>query len=134
MSKKLDDDEIDFGHERRREFLSDYATSLEKSTSLKQDFIYSRSNLSSKELKKILYKLELDVSVINSHADDISNLVKKRNSYVHGELHRYPEENETKELKHAAIQTMKTIKKSICSAFDRKDFLKPAGASKVIER
>jgi hypothetical protein len=111
-------------HARKSEFLLNYDGYVKRQISLKEDIINTESNLSPDVLRKLLFQVEIDYSVVDLYKDEIHKLVNLRNHFAHGELIRYPSQNDFDSYKSAAFNTMKEIKTLIQKAFSDKAFLK----------
>ena len=109
---------------RKREFLANYDLYVGKIININEDFINTEANLKPDVLKKILFQLELDSSAIDVYLGEIYKLINIRNSFAHGELVRYPDEEEYDKYKNAALETMKNIKFLVETSFCKQAFLK----------
>jgi hypothetical protein len=119
----LEDGALQF-HGRKRDFLNDYDCNIRKTIELKEDFISSEGNLKPDVLRKILFQLELDCSIVDTCQSEIYKLVNIRNSLVHGDHTRCPDQNEYDRYREAALSTMKNVKALIEKAFEEQAYLK----------
>ena len=109
---------------RRREFIGHFDQVMKKEISIGEDFVDTESNLKSHILKKLLFQLELDYSIVDTYQNDINKLVNIRNSFAHGNRITYPSEKEYTEYKQAVISFMENLKDEIEKAYFEKAYLK----------
>ena len=111
-------------HGRKREFIMSYDTSLAQEMSLGEEFINTEANLYPDVLRKILFQLDLDSSLIDAYQGQIHKLVNIRNSFAHGGRDRPPTQNEYNDYKQAALDTMRNVKSIVEAAFFNRSYLK----------
>ena len=111
-------------HGRKRGFLTEYDESTGRIVYINEDLINTEANLKPDVLRKILFQLELDCSIIDPYESDIHRLVNIRNSFAHGERGRYPSESEYFKYREAAFNTMRNIKNLIETAFSNQAYLR----------
>ena len=111
-------------HGRKRNFLIECENITARMTNLDESIINTEANLKPDVLRKILFQLELDCSIIDAYQGEIHRLVNIRNSYAHGERSRYPSQSEYNDYKLAALTTMNNIKNIVEKAFYEQAYLK----------
>lgn len=109
---------------RRREFFSEYFDIVEKTLCIPDTIVDTESNLKSCVLKKLLYKLEIDFTIVDEFQADINEVVNKRNAFAHGERVRGVTENEYLKYREKVTNLMNELKSTIYDSFYNKKFLK----------
>ena len=109
---------------RRREFVGQYRRHLSKQVSIPDTVIDTESNLKSHVLKKLLFILEIDHTIVDDFATDVNELLNKRNAYAHGDISRLPEKQEVERYKSKTVQLMTVVKDAIYKGFSEKHYLK----------
>lgn len=120
--KDLNEDHILQLYGRRKEFTKQYREQMNKPIYIPDDFINTESNLKSYVIKKIMFLLEMDWTVINEYQRDINSLVNKRNAYAHGNIDKYPSAQEYDNYKKSAFEAMKKVKEEVYRSFTKKEY------------
>lgn len=120
----LKEDAILQQYGRRREFIGHFDTIMAKEINISEDFVDTESNLRPHVLKKLLFQLELDYSIVDAHQNDINRLVNVRNCFAHGDRITYPTEKEYNEYKQAVVGLMEKLKTEIEQAYYNRAYLK----------
>jgi hypothetical protein len=90
-------------HWRRRHFIEELDRLLDLPVTLPEKVIDTESNLKPSVLKRNLFLLGLDYQFVEPHADDIQNLLKRRNNIAHGDQRRGVPKSEYKEFDDAVF-------------------------------
>ena len=85
--------------------------------------IDTESNLKSSVLKGLLFKLDLDYTIVDSFQSKINLLLGKRNGIAHGEITRGITKDDYKEYKQNVIELMGMLKATISNSFQNKEYL-----------
>jgi hypothetical protein len=101
-----------------------YEESVAQTININEDFIYTEGILKPDVLRKILFQLDLDYSIVDVYQGEIHKLVNIRNSFAHGGRDRPPSQNEYNEYKEAALRTMANVKNTEEAAFLHMAYLK----------
>ncbi|MBU7008723.1 MAE_28990/MAE_18760 family HEPN-like nuclease [Phosphitispora fastidiosa] len=109
---------------RRREFFSEYVDIVGKTLCIPDGVVDTESNLKSSVLKKLLYKLEIDFSIVDDFQTDINEVVNKRNALAHGDRTRGVTLNEYIKYRENVINLMGLLKSTIYENFYYKKYLK----------
>lgn len=120
----LKDDGILQIYGRQKEFISSYKELMEKKVQLAHKIIDTDSNLRSHVLKKLLYRLEMNFSIVEDNQTTLNELVNKRNSIAHGDRVRGVSKPEYLDYKNKTIELMKKLKDTIYENFYNKSYLK----------
>lgn len=124
----LKEDGILQQHGRRREFVGSFDEVMANKINISEEFIDTESNLKSHVLKKLLYQLELDYTIVDNYQNEINKLVNIRNSYAHGDRITYPDEKEYNDYRLAVFELMEDVKNEVENAYYNKLYLKAVHA------
>lgn len=122
--RAIKDDGILQLHGRRREFFSDYFEMVGKTLCIPDTVVDTESNLRSCVLKKLLFKLEIDFTIVDDYQSDINELVNKRNALAHGDRVRGVTLNEYTSYREKVVNLMGQLKSIIYDTFYHKKYLK----------
>lgn len=109
---------------RRKEFVSQYAQHGAKIVQIPDKVIETESNLKSHVLKKILFCLDMDYTIVDQYQTEINELVNKRNSFAHGDRRRSPDLIEYNRYKDKTFGLMRTIKQITYEHYCNEKYLK----------
>jgi len=130
--KALKEDGILQLHGRRREFFSDYFDIVGKTLCIPDAVIDTESNLRSCVLKKLLYKLEIDFTIVDDFQTDINEVVNKRNALAHGDRIRGVTKAEYNNYREKVLNLMGMLKSMVYENFSNKKYLKEPDAEPAI--
>lgn len=111
---------------RRKEFMNSYRNVMSKKLKISEEIVDTESNLKSHVLKKLLFQLDMDFTIVDSCQKDLNELVYKRNAYAHGDLVRMPSIDEYSNFRNKILKLMEDIKFIICDNFINQKYLKNA--------
>lgn len=120
---KIKEDGKLFVLSRRSEFMEKYRAIMDNNVYIDEETIDTESNLKSTVLKGLLYKLDLDYTVVDSYQNKLNSLLGKRNGIAHGEITRGIEKGDYQSYKNDIIDLMIRVKNVILSSFQNKDYL-----------
>ncbi|ACV62301.1 hypothetical protein Dtox_1428 [Desulfofarcimen acetoxidans DSM 771] len=109
---------------KRKEFMTTYREVMSKKLKIPDDIVDTESNLKSHVLKKLLFQLDMDFTIVDSYQKEINELVHKRNAYAHGDLVRPPSIDEYNNYRKKALMLMEEIKIIICDNYINQKYLK----------
>ena len=121
---KISDDAKLFALSRRTEFVEKYRHIMDEYVNLEESVIDTESNLKSSVLKGLLYKLDLDYTIVDSFQGDLNKLIGIRHSIAHGEMVRGIDKTKYCEYKQNAVVLMSNVKDIIINSFRSKAYLK----------
>lgn len=121
--KSLREDRILQSFGRRREFVGHYRNHISKTINIPDDVVDTESNLKSSVLKKLLFILEIDHTIVDDFATEVNELVHIRNAYAHGDLVRLPEKNQVDQYRQKTESLMKIVKDAVYRCFCEKNYL-----------
>lgn len=111
-------------HGRRREFISEYIGIIEKTLCIPDSIVDTESNLRSHVLKKLLFKLEIDFTIVDDFQTDVNEVVNKRNAIAHGDRTRGFTLQEYNKYREKVINLMTILKTTIYDSYYHKKYLK----------
>jgi len=109
---------------RQREFIAQYISMMKKKVCISDKVVDTDSNLKSYVLKKILFKLEIDFSLVDEYQNDLNELVNKRNALAHGDRVRGLDEEEYNNYKKKTVGLMGEIKRVVYENYSLKKYMK----------
>lgn len=109
-------------YSRQKEFMEKYSFCMNKTVVIDEAVVDTESNLKSYVLKSLLYKLDLDYTVVDKYQNELNLLIGKRNAIVHGEVVRGISKEEYDDYIHTTEQLMQSIKAIIISAFKEEQY------------
>jgi len=124
MHDLLKEDGVLQQYGRRREFLGHWGEFMTKEINIGEDFIDTESNLKSHVLKKIMFQLELNYSIVDTYQNEINKLVNIRNSFAHGDRVGYPTKKEYDNYRDAVVHLMEKLKDEIETSFLDRAYIK----------
>lgn len=114
---------------REIEFIEKLEQVVGLEVGLPDNAVDTESNLSPKVLKKNLFKLGLDYSLVNKRQDQLNKLLGIRNAIAHGDMQKIPKEEEVQEYTSSAFQVMSFIQGEIYAALEQQVYLRKATAA-----
>lgn len=122
--KYIQDDKVLHEYARRRQFMESYSDCMNTPVVLKEDIIDTKSNLYSSVLKKLLFMLDIDFTVVDDFQGDVNYIVKRRNTISHGSLDTGMNAIEYNRYRTSVMTLMKNVKDLVKESFRNKMFLK----------
>jgi hypothetical protein len=100
---------------RERQFVENFTAMLDTLVKIPDKLIDTKSNLSTVVLKRNLYQLGLDHTLVEPHAGIINELLNRRNAIAHGDRGTIPEASDALRFVSSAFSTMAFIQREIYS-------------------
>lgn len=122
--KALKEDSMLQMYGKRKEFMNNYREVMLKKVKIPEDIVDTESNLKSHVLKKLLFQLDMDFTIVDLYQKDLNELVHKRNAYAHGDLVRGPSKDEYNNYRDKTLQLMEKIKAIICDNYTNQKYMK----------
>lgn len=120
----IKEDSILHEYARRKEFMGTYLDCMNTPVKLKDEIIDTKNNLYSSVLKKLLFMLDIDYTVVEDFQGDVNYIVGRRNSIAHGNLEKGMEIVEYNKYRSSVITLMRNVKDLIKESFRNKSFLR----------
>lgn len=108
---------------RRTEFMEKYQTIMNSTVVIDDKVVDTESNLKSEVLKSLLYKLDLDYTIVDNYQNTLNKVLGIRNAIAHGEIRRPIEKTKYEDYKNDIIALMDIVKETINSSFRDKTYL-----------
>lgn len=109
---------------RRKEFVENNNLYINKTVNISSESIDVESNLKSYVLKSLLYKLDIDYTIIDPYQEILNELLGKRNAIAHGDMVNGIELSKYNDYKSKVLKLMDIVKSAIIEAFKNETFLK----------
>lgn len=116
-------------YSRRKEFIENNGMSLNKFVNIPDETIDVESNLKSYVLKSLLYKLDIDYTIVDSYQGTLNELLGRRNAIAHGDMVNGVELSKYNDYKSKILRLMDAIKSTVIDAFRNETFLKQSNSS-----
>lgn len=120
---RIKDDSKLFKLSRRADFISKYRSIMELQVNIDDKTLDTESNLKSSVLKGLLFKLDLDYTIVDSFQSKLNSLIGKRNGIAHGEITRGITKDDYKSYRQNLIDLMDILKSTISTSFQNKEYL-----------
>ena len=122
--KFIKEDAILHKYARRKQFMENYFDCMNTPVKLNDEIIDTKSNLYSSVLKKLLFMLDMDYTIVEEFQGDVNYIVNRRNSIAHGSLEKGIKDPEYNKYRNSVITLMKNVKDLIKESFRNKLFLR----------
>ncbi len=109
---------------RRKEFVSEYIDIITQTLNIPDSVVDTESNLKSNVLKKLLFKLEIDFTIVDNFQTEINEVVNKRNALAHGDRIRGVTAIEYSKYREKVLNLMDLLKTTVYDNFSNKKYLK----------
>ncbi|MFA5897656.1 MAG: MAE_28990/MAE_18760 family HEPN-like nuclease [Hyphomicrobium sp.] len=109
---------------REREFVESLDKIVKSRIDLPDMVVDTESNLSSTVLRKNLYRLGLDLAVVDVHQGQIDKLLGIRNAIAHGDSLRVPAQKDADDYVSSAFAVMQFVQYQVFSALSNKSYLR----------
>ena len=119
---------------RRREFFSEYVNIIGQTLCIPDAVVDTESNLRASVLKKLLYKLEIDFTIVDDFQTDINEVVNKRNALAHGDRIRGVTASEYTRYRDRVVNLMGILKLTVYENFYHKKYLKEQSEEELVEQ
>lgn len=131
FKRELPDDSKLHRFARDREFINEFAAFAGRSIAIDGDAIVdTESNLKPVVLRKILFRLGLEPTLVAPWTRTIQQLLRRRNDVAHGTSKDGLEEKEYRELEQAVHAVVDDLVRIICDAVNKKSYrCTPASSS-----
>lgn len=111
-------------HWRRRHFIEEMGRLLDLPVTLDEDVIDTESNLKPSVLQRNLFLLGLDYRFVEPYADDLKNLLGRRNNIAHGDQRRGVPKSEYKTFDSAVFEICFRLIEFMSDSFKESKFLR----------
>lgn len=109
---------------REQEFIENYSRLLEGPVEIPDAAVDTKSNVNADVLRKLLFQLGLDFTIIELHRSNINKLLGVRNAIAHGDRLSIPENDKLESYIETAYEVMKYLQNKIYDAMQGSTYLK----------
>ena len=114
---------------RRKEFVENNNLHINKTVNIPNETIDVEDNLKSYVLKSLLYKLDIDYTIVDPYQGILNELLGKRNAIAHGDMVNGIELIKYNDYKSKILQLMDAVKTAVLEAFKNETFLNASNNS-----
>lgn len=102
---------------RRVEFTEEYITLMDKTIELSEEIADTESNLKADVLKRIMYMLGLDITMVDEEKHNLNYILGIRNSAAHGDFERSISDEQYDLYKGSIFHLMQIIKNEVLTNY-----------------